>query len=102
MDTPENIDEFPETEEARQEAIAAVARYWKKKFPYFQVKIRVPLREVASEPDEADLKATWREEVLDVAVIVQGKVGLFQVFREDPEQTKIVLESIARIINPKM
>ena len=99
--TPEDIDEFPETEAARHEAIINLARYWAKKFPGFEVRTRVPLREVAPEPSEQDLKQTWREEALDVAVIVQNRVAFFQVLREDREQTQTVLEAIARVIKPR-
>ncbi|MBA7496325.1 hypothetical protein ES702_06924 [subsurface metagenome] len=102
MDILEIIDSFPETEDARLTAINTLARFWRKKFPEFEVRTRVPLREVALEPDEQELKQTWREEVLDVAVIIHSKVEFFQVLREDPEQTKKVLESISRVIRPEV
>jgi len=99
--TPENLDEFPETEAARHEAIINLARYWARKFPGLEVRTRVSLREVAPEPSEQDLRQTWLEETLDVAVIVQNQVAFFQVLREDREQTKKVLEAIARVIKPR-
>jgi len=94
------IIEFPQSEEARHEAIITLQRAWQQKFPSFTIRVKVPISEICSEPDEEDLKAVWREESFDVLALAgnERRVAMFQVFRETEEQTTSLLKSIGKIV----
>jgi len=101
MTTPEAIDEFPEIEASRQEAINTLARYWRKKFPGFEVRTSIPLKDIVPEPNEQDLRQVWLEESFDIVAVAGTKIALFQILREDLDQTKRITEAVARIVETK-
>jgi len=98
MSRTAKIDELPETEKARREAVVVMARRWKSLYPGFQIRIFVPVREVCSEPTDESLKGIWREESFDIIALASRRVAAFQVFREDPGTTEHLVKSIGKIV----
>jgi len=96
--TAEDINSFPQTEEARHEAIVNVARYWRIKFPGFEIRTHIPISEICDEPEEKDLRQVWLEQSFDIVALAGSRIALFQIFREDEQETKDLLESIGKIV----
>lgn len=96
--TAEKIDQFPQTESNRREAVILLARQWRSLYPGFEIKTSVPVKDICSEPDDEDLKGIWREESFDVLVLAGTRVAVFQILREDPKTTEHLVKAIGRIV----